>query len=339
MVWYGHEKNNHPFLFFIASWAAPALRFARTALQLAPPDISPSQHRDKIGVFTEEVIALKAAVPLGKWSNLRVVNFRSLTISLWFALTLGSSHIQAEQYKPIGILTALDIELDLLMAKAEKIQISTVGGVDYHHARLNSVEVVLARAGAYGMLPSATTSILIHEFGVGRIIFTGIAGGVADDTQVLDVVISTDFIIHDCGTQGNDGFVWKPDCGVNEDGSIPADSKLRRVASSAAKQVVGEAHVFEGRIASGEAFIASQHYVDFLRDRFDAYAVESEGGPVARIAYEFGIPVIAIRTLSDKANGRAHESYANFAQEAADNSARVVLTMLKHIAAEEMRKP
>ena len=187
--------------FSIASWSASALRFTHTALQLAPPDISPAQHGDKVRVFTEKIIPLKAAVPLGKWSNLRVVNFRSLTICLWFALMLGSSHTQAEQYKPIGILTALDIELDLLMAKAEKIQTSTVGGVDYHHARLNSVEVVLARAGAYGMLPSATTSILIHEFDVGRIIFTGIAGGVADDTQVLDVVISTDFIIHDCGTQ------------------------------------------------------------------------------------------------------------------------------------------
>ena len=109
--------------------------------------------------------------------------FISLTIIWLFAITLCSSHIQAEQYKPTGILTALDIELDLLMAKAEKIQTFTIGGVDYHRARLNSVEVVLARAGAYGMLPSATTSILIHEFGVGRIIFTGIAGGVADDTE------------------------------------------------------------------------------------------------------------------------------------------------------------
>ena len=274
-------------------------------------------------------------MPLRNWSNQRLFKFSVLTISLLFAFTLASSHAQAEKYKPIGILTALDIELDLLMAKAEKIKTSTIGGVDYHHARLNLIEVVLARAGAYGMLSSATTSILIHEFGVGRIIFTGIAGGVADDTQVLDVVISTDFIIHDCGTQRNNGFVWKPDCGVNEDGSIPADSKLREVASSAAKQVVGEAHVFEGRIASGEAFVASKHYVNFLRDRFNAYAVESEGGPVARIAYEFGVPVIAIRTLSDKADGRAHEAYANFAQEAADNSARVVLKMLKNIAAED----
>ena len=213
----------------IARWPAPAPRFTRAALQLAPPDISTAQHTNEVRVFTEEIIPLKAAVPFGKWSNLRVVDFRSLTIVLWFALTLCSSHTQAEQYKPIGILTALDIELAFLMARAEKIQTSTVGGVDYHHARLNSVEVVLARAGA-------TTSILIHEFGVGRIIFTGIAGGVAEDTQVLDVVISTHFIINDCGTQGNDVFVWKPDCGVNDDGSIPADSKLRRVASSAAKQ-------------------------------------------------------------------------------------------------------
>ena len=257
-----------------------------------------------------------------------------MMFTLVFAMATGSLQCQAEQSEPIGILTALDIELDLLIAKAETTQTVTIGGVDYHLARLNSVEVVLARAGAYGMLPSATTSILIHEFGVSRIIFTGIAGGVADHTQVLDVVISTDFIIHDCGTQTDDGFVWKPACGVAEDGSIPSDPYLRKVAVSAASQVVGKAHVFEGRIASGEAFVASQQYVDFLRNRFDAYAVESEGGPVARIAHEFRVPVVVIRTLSDKADGRARESYANFAQDAADNSARVVLTMLKELAAE-----
>jgi len=47
------------------------------------------------------------------------------------------------------------------------------------------------------------------------------------------------------------------------------------------------------------------------------------------------VPVIVIRTLSDKADGRAHESYASFAQDAADNSARVVLTMLKDLAADK----
>ena len=260
--------------------------------------------------------------------------FNYVTVGLLVAMAMLSSHSQAGPPKPIGILTALDIELNLLLSKAETIKTITIGGVAYHRANLNSVAVVLARAGAFGSLPSATTSILIHEFGVGQIIFTGIAGGVADHTKVLDVIISTDFIIHDCGTETDDGFVWKPDCGVRNDGSIPADPYLRKIASAAAKLVVGDQHVFEGRIVSGDAFIASQRYVDFLRDRFDAYAVESEGGPVALIAHEFGVPVIAIRTLSDKADGKARESYVNFAQEAADNSARVVLTMLKKLAAD-----
>ena len=72
---------------------------------------------------------------------------------------------------------------------------------------------------------------------------------------------------------------------------------------------------------------------------FNAYAVKSEGGPVAKIAYEFGVPVIAIRTLLDKANCWARESYANFAQDAADNSSRVILTILKNIAAEDRQTP
>ena len=246
----------------------------------------------------------------------------------WTVLLSFSSVLQAA---PVGILSALGIELELLLKEANVREVIRIGGVDYYLADLGSSEVVLAKTGGYGILPSATTSILIHEFGVGQIIFSGIAGGVADQTHVLDVVVSSDFLVHDCGTITDAGFVWKADCGVAKDGSIPADARLREVALAAATQVVGKARVFEGRIVSGEAFVSSPIYVDFLRDRFDAYAVESEGAPVARVAYEFDIPVVAIRTLSDKADGKAEISYENFSREAADQSARIVLRMLNII--------
>ena len=79
--------------------------------------------------------------------------------------------------------------------------------------------------------------------------------------------------------------------------------------------------------------IRSRFYflVDFLRDRFNAYAVENEGAPVVRVAYEFDIPVAAIRTLSDKADGKAEIFCENFSREAADQSARIVLRMLNII--------
>tara|TARA_Y100001934_G_scaffold273682_1_gene364409 strand:+ start:561 stop:1358 length:798 start_codon:yes stop_codon:yes gene_type:complete len=242
----------------------------------------------------------------------------------------GFSNARADTtYERFGIMSALDSELRLLLSQATVHQTITIGNVDYHLATLQSRDVVLVQAGGYGILPSASTSILIHELGVDAIIFTGIAGGVAEETKVMDVVVSKDLVIHDCGTETNNGFVWKPDCGVHSDGSIPADKNLRQASVDAARQVVGDNHVFEGTIASGEAFIASESYVRFLRSKFNAYAVESEGGPVARVAYEFNVPVVVIRTLSDLADGNATQSFTKFADKAADNSAQVVMEILK----------
>ena len=256
--------------------------------------------------------------------------FRSLLIL--GVMTYGFSNAMADEaYKRFGIMSALESELRLLLSQATVHETIRIGNIDYHLATLQSRDVVLVQAGGYGILPSASTSILIHDLGVDALIFTGIAGGVAEETKVMDVVVSKNLVIHDCGIETNNGFVWKPDCGVYSDGSIPADKNLRQTAVDAARQVVGDKHVFEGTIASGEAFIASESYVRFLRDKFNAYAVESEGGPVARVAYEFNVPVVVIRTLSDLADGNASQSFTKFADKAGDNSAQVVMEILKRV--------
>ena len=260
---------------------------------------------------------------------------------LRYALVLGvtifsfSSLWANEGYKRFGIMSALDSEMRLLLSHAAVNEKISIGNIDYYVASLESKDVVLVAAGGYGILPSASTSILIHEFKVDALIFTGVAGGVAEDTKVMDIVVSKNLIIHDCGIQTNESFVWKPDCGVNVDGSIPTDEKLREAAIEAARHVVGNGNVFEGTIASGEAFIASENYLHFLREEFDAYAVESEGGPVARVAYEFDVPVVVIRTLSDLADGNARQSFTQFVNKAADNSASVVMEILRKFRSHE----
>ena len=256
--------------------------------------------------------------------------FRRVLLLVFIAYGFSNA-LADDTYKRFGIMSALESELRLLLSQATVHETITIGNIDYHLATLQSRDVVLVQAGGYGILPSASTSILIHELGVDAIIFTGIAGGVAEETKVMDVVVSKDLVIHDCGIETNNGFVWKPDCGVYSDGYIPADKNLRQTSVDAARQVVGDKHVFEGTIASGEAFIASESYVRFLRNKFNAYAVESEGGPVARVAYEFNVPVVVIRTLSDLADGNASQSFTKFADKAADNSAQVVMEILKKV--------
>ena len=233
--------------------------------------------------------------------------------------------------QPIGIITAMSNELKMLLDKAEISETKTIGGVDYNIGKLEGQDVVLVQGGIGKAMAAAGTTVLINEFNVKSIIFTGIAGGVGDEVKVLDEVIATDLVFHDYGNQTNDGFVWNAEGGINEDGSIPVDEELSQKAYDSAISVLGEEHVFQGRIATGDQFVASSEYVTYLQNEFDAIACEMEGAAVARIAAQYEVPCCVIRAMSDKADGVAHDTYENFGDTAADNSAKIVLTMLQNM--------
>ena len=56
-----------------------------------------------------------------------------------------------------------------------------------------------------------------------------------------------------------------------------------------------------------------------------------EGAAAAVVCINYDVPFVVIRALSDKADGNAHESYANFGDLAAEHSCRIVLKMLESI--------
>ena len=92
---------------------------------------------------------------------------------------------------------------------------------------------------------------------------------------------------------------------------------------------VGGEHVFRGTVASGDQFVASEAFVRRLQEEFNAIACEMEGASIALVCEQYNTPFVVIRTLSDKADGLAHETYENMADLAADNSCRIVMEMLK----------
>lgn len=242
-----------------------------------------------------------------------------------------SSAAAVTENQPIGIITAMSNELKMLLEKTEISETKTIGGVDFSIGTLEGQDVVLVQGGIGKTMAAAGTTVLINEFNVKSIIFTGIAGGVGDEVKVLDQVIATDLVFHDYGSQTNDGFVWNGDSGFNEDGSIPVDEELSQKAYEAAVSVLGEEHVFQGRIATGDQFVASSEYVTYLQDEFNAIACEMEGAAVARIAAQYEVPCCVIRAMSDKADGAAHDTYENFGDTAANNSAQIVITLLQNL--------
>ena len=89
--------------------------------------------------------------------------------------------------------------------------------------------------------------------------------------------------------------------------------------------------VFEGRIASGDQFVADQGVKDFIVKEFGAYAVEMEGAAIAQAAYLNHVPFLVIRAISDKADGSAHVDYPAFEQLAIEHSVKLTREILKNI--------
>ena len=87
--------------------------------------------------------------------------------------------------------------------------------------------------------------------------------------------------------------------------SFGSDDALRSLAVKVCREVNPDIQVFEGRIASGDQFVADQGVKDVIVSEFGAYAVEMEGAAIAHAAYLNHVPCLVVRAISDKADGSA----------------------------------
>ena len=230
----------------------------------------------------------------------------------------------------IGLVSAMDEEIKKFLEEAEISKTETWGNATYHIGKLKDHDVIISRAGIGKINAASGVTSLLTRYSVSRVLFTGVAGGLRNETDILDEVIATAVLEHDYGRLENDGFVW---CGGDPAIPIPGevyypDERMVDSAYRASVEVMGEENVFKGTIATGDQFIASSAYVDYLRTTHNAYACEMEGAAIAKVCTAFKVPFALLRVLSDKADGSATETYANFMDDASEQSNKIVLKIL-----------
>ena len=263
-----------------------------------------------------------------------------MTVSLGVSAAAAGQTGAAQAEGPLGIVSAMSVELNALVEATKISKTEEIAGNTFYEGVLNGVDVVLVKAGIGKVLAASCAETLIDTYHVGGIVFTGIAGGVDDDVNVMDMVIGTSLVQHDYGTETNNGFVWNGEAGSNQEtGMIPVDESLSKIAYDSACTVLGAEKVHQGVIATGDQFISSESYVKELQTKFDALACEMEGASVARVADEFHVPCAILRCMSDKADGIAHDTYAFNYTEASNTSASVVKEMLNTIAKDRVALP
>lgn len=245
----------------------------------------------------------------------------------------------------LGIVAALHEEIEQILADmAHGATRQRIAMRDYHLGRISGVDcvVVLARVGK--VAAAATATALIEHFGVDRIVFTGVAGGVAHGLSIGDVVIADALVQHDLDARPFFPLHEMPLLGLAR---CPVDSRLSSQLRSAAGTFLQERlrqttqpavlerfgirapRVHCGLVASGDQFIGSAQRVAALRSSLpDVLAVEMEGAAVAQVCYEYGVPFALMRTLSDTADDQAHADFPRFLREVASSYAHGILILL-----------
>ena len=227
----------------------------------------------------------------------------------------------------IGIIGAMDEEISQIKAKLSDVTVTEIAAMTFNKGKLGSHDIVAVRSGIGKVNAAVCTQILATYFHVDHIINTGVAGSLKNEINIGDVVISTDALQHDMDAR-EFGYPKGQIPQMNVF-SFKADETLRKVAAECCKKANPDIQVFEGRVVSGDQFVASSEVKDELIREFAGSCTEMEGAAIAQAAYLNHVPFVILRAISDKADNSATMDYPTFEKAAARHCANLVKEMVK----------
>lgn len=228
----------------------------------------------------------------------------------------------------IAVIGAMEEEVRILRDKLENRVVETVAGSEFTTGTFAGHEVVLLKSGIGKVNAAMATTILLERYQPDKVINTGSAGGFHQSLNVGDVVISTFVRHHDVDvTIFNYEYGQVPGLPA----AFEADAELVALAENCMKHVEG-VQVVKGTIATGDSFMNDSERVAFVRGKFkDLYAVEMEAAAVAQVCYQYKVPFVIIRALSDIAGKESNVSFDQFLDQAALHSTRFIENMLQEL--------
>ena len=171
-------------------------------------------------------------------------------------------------------------------------------------------------------------SLLLEKFQPDTIINTGSAGGYNSELNVGDIVISTEVRFHDVDVTA---FGYEIGQMAQLPAAFPAQEKLINIAEEAA-QSLKPLKIIKGLICTGDTFMADPEKAEIARNNFPTMeACEMEAAAIAQVCYQFKVPFVIIRSLSDIAGKKSELSFEQYLPVAAKNASILVANILNKL--------
>ncbi len=239
-----------------------------------------------------------------------------------------------------AIVSALHDELASVLALMPDEHRQTVAGREFWVGHLHGQDVVAVLSGIGKVAAATTAGLLIERFGVDRIVFTGVAGGLGAGVNVGDVVLARQFLQHDMDASplfprhevpGYGRARFGADAALTDALELACERMLYTLpqqldAGTVAAFGLHTPRLHQGLLISGDRFVATTLESQTLqRDLPEALAVEMEGAAFAQVCHDFGVPLAVVRTISDRADDAAHMDFPRFLREVASRYSQAII--------------
>ena len=221
----------------------------------------------------------------------------------------------------IGIIAAMEQEAREIIDHLTGLRKSVKGNQRFYEGSIEGTEIVLVQSGIGKVNAAIATTLLIDAFKAEAVINTGSAGGIGEGLNVEDLIISSELAYNDA-----DARAFGYDFGQIP--QMPPRYSSDQHLISVFKQAAGNRNwdIKEGLIVTGDSFISDKSRILEIRDQFkDVLVTEMEGTAVAQTCYQFSIPFVVIRAVSDVADEEASVSFEEFIEKVGKKSGETVL--------------
>lgn len=240
---------------------------------------------------------------------------------------------------------AMPEEIDSIRQLLSEESRVTIGMRTYSVGKLNGITAVVVFSRWGKVAASITVSTLILEFKITELIFTGVAGAIDPQLRIGDIVLGQRLIQHDMDARplmeqfeipllGKTFFECAADrIAIAEKAILDLLEKNHLHTAIGSGELnkfgIGVPRLFVGDIASGDKFFSNTRDKDDLLAKIPSVlCVEMEGAAVAQVCYEYDLPYIVIRTISDVADEKSHIDFPAFIKEI---SSKYSLEIVKNI--------
>lgn len=228
----------------------------------------------------------------------------------------------------IGIICAMQIEADGIIALCENVKTKTHAKMKFTIGTLHGKDVCVVVCGVGKVNAAMCALMLIEKYNPDIVINSGVAGSLSPIVSIGDIVVATKSVEHDMNatTLGDkQGEITFPDGNMM---FFECDKQASTLLASICREIP-DTKVAQGIIASGDIFVSDRKQRFKINDRFGALACEMEGAAVGHVCTRCGVPYGIIRAISDDLDENKGMDFVKFCELASKKTVAAVSGFVK----------